>query len=197
MFVKRPPVAVAGDDLVVAPGETGRTSTVPARSRASGRSPATSGISTTAAAPRAGTPSHAFAAPGRYIVTLRVEDDSARPATSRPTQRIVQVNAQPVAVAGEDQRAAIGQTVTLDGQRSYDVDGGIVAYEWDLGDGTTKSGATVQHAYDAPGTYVATLTVAGRRRRRQQPRRPSASGSWSTRRRSPRPGRIATSRSAR
>ena len=102
---------------------------------------------------------HAFAAPGRYIVTLRVEDDSSPPCNFSTAQRIVQVNAQPVAVAGEDQRLATGETVILDGQRSYDVDGSIVAYEWDLGDGTTQSGATVQHAYDAPGTYVATLTV--------------------------------------
>ena len=158
VFVKRPPVAVAGDDLVVAPGETvnfdGSGSLAGERpiaryfwdfydgGRAEGQSA-----------------SHAFAAPGRYIVTLRVEDDSIPPCNFSTAQQIVQVNAQPVAVAGEDQRLATGQTLSLDGQRSYDVDGGIAAYEWDLGDGTTKSGATVQHAYDAPGTYVATLTV--------------------------------------
>ncbi len=151
-------MAVAGDDLVVAPGETvnfdGSGSLAGERpiaryfwdfydgGRAEGRNA-----------------SHAFAAPGRYIVTLRVEDDSVPPCNFSTAQRIVQVNAQPVAVAGEDQRLATGQTLSLDGQRSYDVDGGIVAYEWDLGDGTTKSGATVQHTYDAPGTYVATLTV--------------------------------------
>ena len=70
--------------------------------------------------------SHAFAAPGRYIVTLRVEDDSSPPCNFSTAQQIVQVNAPPVAVAGEDQRLATGQTLSLDGQRSYDVDGGIV-----------------------------------------------------------------------
>ena len=49
--------------------------------------------------------SHAFAEPGRYIVTLRVEDDSSPPCNFSTAQQIVQVNARPAAVAGEDRRA--------------------------------------------------------------------------------------------
>jgi hypothetical protein len=105
------------------------------------------------------TASHSFAKPGRYVVTLRVEDDSAPPCNFGTAQQIVRVNARPVAVAGEDQRLSVGQTLTLDGQRSYDVDGKITGYQWDLGDGTSKEGASVDHAYAAPGTYTATLTV--------------------------------------
>ena len=68
--------------------------------------------------------SHAFAAPGRYIVTLRVEDDSSPPCNFSTDQQIVQVNAPPVAVAGDDQRVwRPVETLSLDGQRSYDVDG--------------------------------------------------------------------------
>jgi large repetitive protein len=158
VFVKRPPVAVTGDDLVVAPGETvnfdGSGSLAGERPIARYFWDFYDG-----GGAEGQNASHAFAAPGRYIVTLRVEDDSSPPCNFSTAQQIVQVNAQPVAVAGEDQRLATGQTLSLDGQRSYDVDGSIAAYEWDLGDGTTKSGATVQHTYDAPGTYVATLTV--------------------------------------
>ncbi len=36
---------------------------------------------------------------------------------------------------------------------------GPTAWEWDFGDATTGSGATVEHAYTASGTYTATLTV--------------------------------------
>jgi len=158
VFVKRPPLAIAGDELVVAPGETvgfdGSRSLAGERPIAryfwdfydGGRG-------------ERGSASHAFVEPGRYIVTLRVEDESSPPCNFSTAQQIVQVNARPVAVAGEDQRLATGQAVTLDGQRSYDIDGAVIAYQWDLGDGTTKAGSVVEHAYDAPGTYVAALTV--------------------------------------
>ncbi len=48
--------------------------------------------------------------------------------------------------------------VRLDGSASHDLDGSIVAYTWDLGDGTTASGPTVEHTY-ASGRYVVRLTV--------------------------------------
>lgn len=37
--------------------------------------------------------------------------------------------------------------------------GGVLKYQWDFGDGTFASGQTVSHWYNAPGTYVATVTV--------------------------------------
>ena len=92
-------------------------------------------------------------------MTLTVEDDSSPPCNFATDERIVQVNAPPVAEAGERQRSAVGQQVTLDGNRSYDVDGDIVAYEWDLGDGTTQAGPVIQHAFTTPGTYDVRLSV--------------------------------------
>lgn len=35
----------------------------------------------------------------------------------------------------------------------------IVSYSWNFGDGTTGSGVTVTHSYNAPGVYRVTLTV--------------------------------------
>ena len=37
--------------------------------------------------------------------------------------------------------------------------GGLLNYQWDFGDGTFASGQNVSHWYNAPGTYVATVTV--------------------------------------
>lgn len=48
------------------------------------------------------------------------------------------------------------QTVLFDAGSSQ---GSIVDYQWNFGDGGRSSGRTAQHAYDTPGTYVATLTV--------------------------------------
>ncbi len=158
VFVKRPPTAVTGPDLVVAPGE-------PVAFDGAGSRPGEQPISRwlwdfyDGSGGEGQSVSHSFAKPGRYIVTLRVEDASSPPCNFTTAQQVVQVNARPVAVAGEDQRPSVGQTVTLDGQRSYDVDGKITAFEWDLGDGTSATTAKVDHAYAAPGTYTATLTV--------------------------------------
>ena len=158
VYVKRPPAAVTGPDLVVSPGEpvafdgTGsRAGERPIRRWLWDFYDGSGGEGESV--------SHTFAKPGRYVVTLRVEDESAPPCNFGTAQQIVEVNARPVAVAGEDQRLSVGQTLTLDGQRSYDVDGKITAYQWDLGDGTAKTGASIDHAYAAPGTYTATLTV--------------------------------------
>jgi PKD repeat protein len=51
-----------------------------------------------------------------------------------------------------------GQTM-FDGSESIDHEGTIVSYAWDFGDGTTATGVTATHTYDAPGIYLVTLTV--------------------------------------
>ncbi len=42
---------------------------------------------------------------------------------------------------------------------SFDVDGEIVSYFWDFGDGNTSTEAIPEHTYAAPGIYTVTLTV--------------------------------------
>ncbi len=49
--------------------------------------------------------------------------------------------------------------VSFNGGTSTDPDGSITAYAWNFGDGTSGTGATPQHTYNAPGTYPVTLTV--------------------------------------
>ncbi|SNR41381.1 PKD domain-containing protein [Blastococcus mobilis] len=50
-------------------------------------------------------------------------------------------------------------TVAFDATGSTDPDGTIQGYAWDFGDGSTGSGATASHTYEAAGTYPVTLTV--------------------------------------
>ncbi len=104
-------------------------------------------------------PSHAYAAGGTYTVTLVVNDGKADSDSSITAAMIAEVNDAPVADAGSDQSAAPGEAVVLDGSGSYDVDDGIVSYDWDLGDGNPASGETVSHTYAAAGVYKVTLTV--------------------------------------
>lgn len=49
--------------------------------------------------------------------------------------------------------------VQLDASASYDSDGSISAYSWDLGDGNTASGERVTHGYASAANYEITLTV--------------------------------------
>ena len=50
-------------------------------------------------------------------------------------------------------------SVAVDATASTDVDGTIVSYGWDFGNGTLGTGVTATGTYAAPGTYTVTLTV--------------------------------------
>jgi PKD repeat protein len=102
---------------------------------------------------------HEYSEAGRYTVTLRVEDDSDSPCNWHDAQTQVFVNAPPVAEAGKDLVASVGESIAFDGSRSYDRDGEIAAFTWNLGDGATRTGATTEYAFPKPGKYQVTLEV--------------------------------------
>jgi hypothetical protein len=79
------------------------------------------------------------------------------PAVSSATATVVEAPLQ--AVAGEDIEATQGVPVSLNGSGSTPAEA-ITSYEWEFGDGTTGSGAILNHTYTSPGTYTATLTVS-------------------------------------
>ncbi|MFO7618401.1 MAG: PKD domain-containing protein [Thermoplasmata archaeon] len=47
----------------------------------------------------------------------------------------------------------------FDASGSYDIDGCIVSYGWDFGDGSIAQGIAVEHTYSVAGTYEVMLTV--------------------------------------
>ena len=61
-------------------------------------------------------------------------------------------------VAAPD-RTIPGADITFDASASSDPDGMITSFAWDFGDGVLGAGQVTTHAYGAPGTYVAALTV--------------------------------------
>ena len=98
-----------------------------------------------------------FMEPGVYRADVRVQDDSGHPCDTDEASVSVRVNARPVAEAGPDRYVAAGETVRFDAAQSADSDDAIGAYQWDLGDGTMKSGRVVEHTFTAPGAYTVTL----------------------------------------
>ena len=61
-------------------------------------------------------------------------------------------------IIGED-LGDTGQALTFDGSQSTGGDFPIIRYQWDMGDGTILSDATVFYTYDTPGSYNISLTV--------------------------------------
>ena len=105
------------------------------------------------------TTTHAYSTAGIYTVTLTVTDNEGAPGTDTASVNITAPNEPPVADAGPDQTALVGETVTFNGSGSYDPDGTIESYDWNFGDGTNGTGVTTTHAYSTAGTYTVTLTV--------------------------------------
>jgi PKD repeat protein len=103
------------------------------------------------------TPTHVFAEPGTYTVTLTLTDREGNVATDTITITATDAT-PPVADAGPNRTVGADTSVALNASNSTD-NVGIVAYEWDFGDGATATGPTPTHAYGALGTYTVTLTT--------------------------------------
>jgi hypothetical protein len=122
------------------------------------------GSTTLLSDPSAVKPSFFVDVPGTYVVQLIV-NDSALDSTA-DTITISTVNSPPVADAGPDQTALIGNTIMLDGSGSSDVDGDALNFSWSL---TTPAGSSANLSdpavinpifiIDVSGIYLAQLIV--------------------------------------
>ncbi len=107
---------------------------------------------------------------GQYIATLIVDDGqgaSAPDAVTVTATASTAGNSPPVADAGADQAAEVGQEVTLNGAASSDPDGDPLTFAWTLGSPAGSQAALADAATATPrftpdvgGTYSATLTVS-------------------------------------
>ncbi|UCG69437.1 MAG: PKD domain-containing protein [Thermoplasmata archaeon] len=106
--------------------------------------------------------SHIYFEPGNYTVILTVRDNDN--AIDIDTVLVIvqetpSQNRPPVADAGSDRFATPFEVLTFDGSGSFDLDGTIVSYDWDFGDGCIDFGMIVTHTYPDYGTYIVTLMV--------------------------------------
>ena len=102
---------------------------------------------------------HSYKKPGRYNVTLFVDDGSVISQSRRHSTRVLHVNQPPSAEAGPDKLVCPAVPVAFDATGSGDIDGSITSWHWDFGDGETAQGPTPEHVFAKPGTYQVKLTV--------------------------------------
>jgi hypothetical protein len=105
---------------------------------------------------------------GTYVIGLTVADGQADSPADFVIVTAEAPEGQPIAVAGDDMAASVGDTITFDGSRSYDPHGKPITYTWTLvelpdgstatvSDGTTAGGWIIA---DQRGVYVANLVVS-------------------------------------
>jgi hypothetical protein len=71
-------------------------------------------------------------------------------------------NANPIAAISDSGQTQVGKSIALDAKTAFtpnESNNGL-NYDWKFGDGTTASGVSVAHTYQAVGTYTLTLTVS-------------------------------------
>lgn len=96
-------------------------------------------------------PSHAYATPGVYQVSLSIENAFGRSEAFWP----VTVGQPPTADMALDEFAVSGQPVRGQGFG----DETVTAFQWDMGDGRSAEGAQITHIYTHPGDYYVTMTA--------------------------------------
>jgi len=104
-------------------------------------------------------PSHTYVTDGGFVVTLTVTDDAGATDTATTAATIALGNQAPTADPNGPYTGTTGSSVLFNGSASNDPDGTIISYSWNFGDGSSGTGVSPSHVYNAAGTYNVTLTV--------------------------------------
>ena len=96
---------------------------------------------------------------GTYNIMIDAFLDYSDVSLKAVYDRPVSNNQLPTASINGPYSATLGSPISFTSSGSVDVDGTIVSYNWDLGDGTFSSDANPVHTYVTADTFNVTLTV--------------------------------------
>jgi len=97
---------------------------------------------------------------GLWSLIVNATDSPTPPNTGSASTAVTLQDRPPIAsFTSTPSSAPTGTPITFDGTASYDLDGTVVSYSWDFGDGRTGAGSVVTHSYSPAKTYTVTLTV--------------------------------------
>ncbi len=102
---------------------------------------------------------HSYSQPGNYKVLLKVKDNSNLRNSVSSALINVKINHPPVAKINKIKTSAVGEKITFDASGSYDIDGNISKFQWDMGDGNRSNDEKFIYRYDKAGKYKVKLTV--------------------------------------
>jgi PKD repeat protein len=113
---------------------------------------------------------HTYSAPGKYTVTVYIQDPVTGDWGDPFDHAILNVTATtipnpPVAMARAvtSPVIAMGSKITFDASGSHPLTGSTLTYSWNFGDFSVASGAHVTHEFDQQGHGLVTLTVTDAR----------------------------------
>ena len=106
--------------------------------------------------------SHLYEKGGTYEARLSVDDGLGLSCSTGSDTVTVNLNKQPLAMAGKDVITCVGKEAAFDASASYGEEGSELNYKWDFDDGSNAEGKTATHTFKKGGTYEVKLTVNDR-----------------------------------
>jgi PKD repeat protein len=108
-------------------------------------------------------PIHQYNEPGVYYVTLTVVDNDGKKNVT--SIQITVINSKPVAKLNiqnnpsSNNQIPVYYTIQFNSSHSYDLDGEIIKWLWDFGDGITIDVPNPKYTYEDTGIFTVALTV--------------------------------------
>ena len=105
-------------------------------------------------------PTHTYAAPGQYSVTLWIENEGGSNSITR--EQYISASEKGSGIVADFVAAPTTGTVPLAVKFRDLSSGSPTMWLWDFGDGQSSMAANPEHIYTAPGMYAVTLTASSK-----------------------------------
>lgn len=102
---------------------------------------------------------HTYTQKGTYQITLEIKNTETSETDQDTTTAEISTNKPPTTQTNGPYTAKTDEKINLKAINSYDPDGNVTEYTWNLGEGTTKKGKNITHQYTKKQNYTITLTV--------------------------------------